>query len=280
MKTPAMPPPPHAGASYDTPEGVSRPLCRAFPTLAFYWKVLRIVYGAYKDTKTGYTPEAWVEDSLGILHALEDCGISVHVEGLEHVADKSLGPCVIVANHMSTLETFVLPCLIQPHREVTFVAKKSLIEYPFFGPVLAARDPIIVGRVSPREDLEAMLKGGEERLAAGRSLIIFPQSTRSLRLEPENFNSIGVKLARRAKVPMIPLALRSDAWGMGRLLKDFGPVNNSLPVRFKFGEPVRVEGNGKAEQAALCSFISSNLEAWGLGPALPATAPERDKNAA
>jgi len=33
--------------------------------------------------------------------------------------------CVFIGNHMSILETFVLPCLIQPHRDVTFVVKES-----------------------------------------------------------------------------------------------------------------------------------------------------------
>jgi 1-acyl-sn-glycerol-3-phosphate acyltransferase len=40
---------------------------------------------------------------------------------------------------MSTLETFVLPYLIAPHRPMTFVVKKSLVEYPVFKHVMRAR---------------------------------------------------------------------------------------------------------------------------------------------
>ena len=58
---------------------------------------------------------------------------------------------------------------------------------------------------------KAVLEGGKQRLQKGISIIVFPQTTRTVRFEPENFNSIGVKLAQRAKVPIIPLALRTDA---------------------------------------------------------------------
>lgn len=36
-------------------------------------------------------------------------------------------PVVFVSNHMSTLETFVFPCIIAPVMKVTFVVKDSLV---------------------------------------------------------------------------------------------------------------------------------------------------------
>ena len=101
----------------------------------------------------------------------------------------------------------MLPGIIRPHRAVTFVMKKSLVTLPFFGAVMRSRDPIVVGRTNPREDLTAVLEGGVERLKKGISIIVFPQSTRTPDFDPQHFNTIGVKLARKAGVPVVPAFL-------------------------------------------------------------------------
>ncbi|MDR2892370.1 MAG: 1-acyl-sn-glycerol-3-phosphate acyltransferase [Deltaproteobacteria bacterium] len=255
---------PYAIPNYKTPPGQAKFFSGAFPALGFYSRLMAIVYSASKLAKQGQYPnEEWVKSSFQTLAALEACGIKINIEGLEQVMDLR-GPCVFVSNHMSTLETFGLPCLIQPYRDVTYVVKESLLNYPYFGAVLASRDPIVVTRKDLRADLTAMLDGGCARLAAGRSIIIFPQSTRGVRLDPQHFNSIGVKLARKAGVPVLPIALRTDAWGNGSLIKDFGPLRKELTVHFKFGAPMEINGNGKAEHAAIVDFISRNLANWGL----------------
>ncbi len=249
---------------YDTPEGRQTFFAGLFPGLSFYSKLLKIVFNAGRIAKKGnYTPAEWVKGSLATLKALEDCGIKVQVRGAENIL-KPQGPCVFIGNHMSTLETFVLPSIIQPHREVTFVVKDSLMKYPYFKHVLAARDPIVVGRANPREDLAAVLEGGVQRLEGGTSIIVFPQSTRSHYFDERHFNTVGIKLARKAGVPVVPVALRTDAWGVGRLIKDAGPIDRALPVHFTFGEPITIQGNGKAEHAEICAFIKGQLEGWGV----------------
>lgn len=260
---------PFPGDRYSTPSGSAGPWAARFPSLVFFWKVFGIIRHDGNLAMAGrYFSEDWAEGSMQTLRALERCGLTVHVEGMEHI-DEANGPCVFIGNHMSTLETFVLPVFIQPRREVTFVVKDSLLSYPWFGPVLKSRDPILVTRTNPRQDLAAVLEGGEERLKKGVSVIVFPQSTRSNIFEPAQFNSIGIKLARRAQVPVIPVALRSDAWGTGRIIKDIGPVRPDIPVSFAFGKPMTVEGNGKAEHAAVCDFIERHLRLWGSLPAAP-----------
>jgi 1-acyl-sn-glycerol-3-phosphate acyltransferase len=196
----------------------------------------------------------WLTDILEDYCPLEACGLDYF--------RKLDGPCVVVANHMSTLETFVLPGMLRPSRPVTFVVKKSLVEMPFFGPVMRSRDPLVVGRKSPREDLATVINGGRERLEKDISIVVFPQSTRSLEFDIRHFNTIGVKLAQRAGVPVVPLALKTDAWGQGKIIRDFGRIRRGMPVRFRFGAPIEIQGNGKSEHAAICDFISSTLADW------------------
>lgn len=261
--------------SYATPPGRAAFFSSRFPSFFFTWYVIDIIRHDSKLASAGaYHGAEWCEGSLRTMRLLERCGLTFDVRGMNHM-DAVDGPCVFIGNHMSTLETFVLPALIQPRKPVTFVVKDSLLAYPWFGPVLKSRNPIVVYRQNAREDLAAVLEGGAERLEQGTSIIVFPQSTRSATLDPSLFNSIGVKLARRAGRPLIPIALRSDAWRVGRHIKDFGGLDARLPVRFAFGEPMTVAGSGKGEHQAVCDFISGRLQAWEReGLALSAERPE------
>ena len=78
---------------------------------------------------------AWCYASAWILEDVERTGISVRVSGLE-AFNEAEGPFVIVANHMSTLETYLLPCILRPRFPVTFIVKRSLTTMPFFGHVM------------------------------------------------------------------------------------------------------------------------------------------------
>ncbi len=257
---------PFPGNGYTTPEATIHPFRKLFPGLSFYWYMCGILKKAADYSKSGvYTDEKWFQSSLDILTALEGSGVRATFEGLDHYKNLE-GPCVFVGNHMSTLETFVLPSLLQPYRPISFVVKESLLNYPIFKHVMRARNPIVVSRSNPKADFAAVMEGGCERLARGVSVVVFPQSTRSVELDPQHFNSMGAKLARKAGVPLIPLALRTDAWGMNGLfglLKDHGPIRPELPVHISFGAPMTISGNGKEEHAATLDFIEKHLLAWG-----------------
>ena len=188
-------------------------------------------------------------------------GVSLEITGLNHLEGLDTA-CVFIGNHMSVLETFALPGTIRPYMPVTFIVKTSLLTYPVFGHVMRSRDPIAVGRTNPREDLRAVLEGGKERLARGISLIVFPQTTRSPAFDPAEFNTLGVKLAQRAGVPVVPMALLTDAWGTGKRFKDFGKIDPSRAVHLAFGEPMRIEGRGSDEHEAIVSFIQGKLKEW------------------
>ena len=238
-------------------------LGRISPPLAFYPRVFSVIFRAGAKAKRGrYDDEAWQASSLTTVRALEKAGVRFDISGLEYVADQD-GPCVFIGNHMSTLETFALPVILLPFKKITFVVKQSLLDYPVFGHVMRSRDPIAVGRTNPREDLKAVLEGGASRLAKGVSLVIFPQTTRVPEFDPKEFNTIGIKLAKRADVPVIPFALKTDAWGNGRLVKDFGRIDPSRTAHFAFGPPLRVAQQGAAEHQQIVRFIASNLRTWG-----------------
>jgi 1-acyl-sn-glycerol-3-phosphate acyltransferase len=208
-----------------------------------------------------YTGLVWAEGSLEVLRLLETAGVRFELNGLD-VPYNLDGPAVYIGNHMSTLETFVLPCLLQPARNTTFVVKESLTRFPVFGPVMRSRDPVALGRKDPRNDLKTVLEEGVDRLEKGTSIIVFPQTTRNVVFDPAQFNTIGVKLARKAGVQVVPIALKTDAWAKGRLLKDFGPIRPEKTVHICFGQPLDVTGTGREEHKKIVEFIKSKLDSW------------------
>jgi len=243
------------------PKAVSL-FARTFPGLSFYKQFLAVVLDASAKAKRGqYDNVEWCQSSIHLLRSLENVGVSFEITGIEHIKNLET-PCIIIANHMSTLETVTLPIIIQPIRNVTFIVKQDLLEYPIFKHIMRSRDPVAVSRTNPRQDFKAVMEGGVERLKNGISIIVFPQTTRRPFIDPAQFNTIGVKLARKANVPIVPLALLSDAWGTGKYLKDIGKIDPSKSVHFSFGEPMWVQDRGTHEHEVIIHFIEKKLEEW------------------
>lgn len=253
-------------ATYDTPEKKSLSLkdrLRLNSRLYFTFKYVSLVFSTRREALDNrYDTKAWADSSFYILRLIERTGGKFHIKGIENIG-KSEGPVVFVSNHMSTLETMVFPGIIAPIRKVTFVVKDSLVRHPLFGAVMRSRDPIVVGRTDPRKDFETVMTEGLKLLSQGISIVIFPQSTRSTTFKTEEFNSLGVKLAKKAGVDLVPIAIRTDFWGNGSIVKDLGPIDINKPVNMVFGEPIKVSGNGKEDAQKVIDFIKSHLESWG-----------------
>ena len=237
---------------------------RIFPGLTFYSRFLSIIFRASaKAKRSQYGDAHWSQSSFEILEQLESVGCRLQMTGLEYLK-RLKTPCVVIGNHMSVLETVILPTVVQPFRKVTFIVKDSLLVYPVFRHIMRSRNPIVVGRVNPRQDLKAVMEGGMDRLKRGISIIVFPQTTRTRSFDPAKFNSIGVKLAKRANVPIVPLALLTDAWGNGKYLKDFGKIDPTRGIYFAFGKPMWVQGRGADEHQKIIEFISKKLHEWKI----------------
>lgn len=248
--------------TYRTPAQATRPDAWLCPSLYVHFRVAMTIIEASGRARRGkYDDEAWRKHSARIRELLEHSGVQVEVENADVMGTLD-SPFIVAGNHMSTFETFALPSIIAPYCPVTFVVKRSLVEYPVFKHVLLSRNPIVVDRENPREDLAVTLRGAVDRAKDGQSIIVFPQTTRAAEFIPSEFNTIGVKMARRAGVPVVPLALKTDAWTNGRWIKELGRIDTGKKVRFSFGQPLTVSGNGRAEHEQIIEFIEGKLKAW------------------
>lgn len=136
--------------------------------------------------------------------------LSLHRVALEVRGPRPSGPTVIVANHLGYLD----PLLVRSVVPVVSIAKAELSGWPYLGRFLAGPEVIFVDRQDPHSGASA-LRRAARALAAGRSVLNFPEGTTTAgdRLLAFRRGIFGV--ARRLGVPVVPLSIelpRELAW--------------------------------------------------------------------
>ena len=128
-----------AGGKYHTPERVPPhflDLLGLKSRWGLYFGLLGAVIAARRAVLHGvYDDEYWSHSSYRVFRHIERCGGRFEIEGLKNL-EYSKSPFVFVSNHMSTLESQVLPVLIVQSMPVTFVVKRELIDASLFGTVM------------------------------------------------------------------------------------------------------------------------------------------------
>ncbi len=252
-----------AQGSYTTPTYCNVPLYKSsLNSLLFYAKTGYNIYvNSMEAKKQGwYSDQQWGQTSYNILRIAEERGAIFDIKGAEYCVERQ-SPVVFIGNHMSLIETLILPSIITLGGKGSFVLKESLTRYPAFHYIINTTHPIAVGRSNPREDLKAVLGGGKTNIENGHSVVIFPQSTRTTFFDEKEFNTLGAKLASKAGVPIVPLALKTDFMGNGTYIKDFGLLNPQKIVRFEFGKPID-SSKPKEAHKKVVSFIRERLNYW------------------
>lgn len=185
------------------------------------------------------------------------CGVRYEVQGLEQLPP---GPCVVLAKHQSQWETFYLQVALLP---VVCVLKRELLNVPFFGWGLRMVDPIAIDRDNPKKALRDIQEQGLQRLQTGRSVIIFPEGTRTAPGSSAPYARSGAELACRAEVPLIPVAHNAGyCWPSRSFIKYPGTV------RVVFGPAIDPRGRSSRELTNEArEWIETQVAALGDGRA-------------
>jgi len=129
-------------------------------------------------------------------------GSSIHVSGIENVPET--GGVLFVANHQSN---FDIPIMVgHIPRDKGFIAKLELLKVPSFSRWMKYIGCIFIDRKDPRQSLTAISKAAE-RLKAGHSIVIFPEGTRSADGTVGPFKAGGLRLAIKARAPIVPVSI-------------------------------------------------------------------------
>ena len=136
---------------------------------------------------------------------LDGLRCEVRVEGLEHVPAQ--GPYLIMANHQSKYD---IPVLVGYLGVISgFLAKRELFRLPGLAFWMQQIGCVPLNRKDVSGSIQVLASLGAELKASGRTLILFPEGTRSR--DPEG--AIGplrqgsLRLATDNEIPILPVVL-------------------------------------------------------------------------
>ena len=178
-------------------------------------------------------------------------GIQVRVSGYENLPLGETSPAILLVKHQSTFETFLMPTLM-PH-PLAYVFKKELLQVPFFGWAMGRLDMIHIDRKQGSQAFAKVVAQGQELLARGVWIIMFPEGTRIARGQQGTYKTGGTRLACATGAPVIPVAVTSaKCWPRKAFIKVPGVVDVSI------GKPIPSEGR---EPAELMQEVEARIEA-------------------
>jgi len=159
----------------------------------------------------------WARTNLWLLDKL--CGLRYVVEGAENIPAE---PCVLYWKHESVFETMAGAVAFPPQ---TWVVKRELMWLPFFGWGMALLRPIAIDRSAGRSAVKQVIAQGQDRLANGLFVVIYPEGTRVLPGHEHRFGVSGAALAKAAGRPILPVAHNAgDFWPRRSFLKRPGTI--------------------------------------------------------
>jgi 1-acyl-sn-glycerol-3-phosphate acyltransferase len=159
----------------------------------------------------------WVRVSLALLRLL--VGLDHRVVGLEY---RLAGPAIYAVKHQSAWDTLVFALLL---KDPAYVLKRELIFVPFFGWLLRRAGMIPVDRAGRASALRDMIGQAKQRVDQGRSLLIFPQGTRTAPGEHRPYHPGVAALYGQLNLPVVPVALNSGLfWGRRQFVKRPGTI--------------------------------------------------------
>lgn len=161
---------------------------------------------------------------------------------------------VIVSNHESFCDILVL--LARLPIRMRFLAKRSIFRVPVLGWSIAAAGFVPVDRGDRRRSA-ATLEAALRRLRGGRSILVFPEETRSPTGELLPFKNGAALLALRSGLPLLPVALA----GTRATLPRDSFVMAAGRVALVAGEPIEVSGIGQGRRRELTQRAREAIEA-------------------
>ena len=154
----------------------------------------------------------------------------IRCQGREHFP--RAGGALICANHQSFFDPVLVGLACD--RRVNYLARESLFHFGPFGWLIRWYDAIPIQR-------EGMgiggLKESLRRLKQGEMVLIFPEGTRTMDGQVKRLQPGFCALARRAKVPLVPVGIDGafDAWPRGQSLPGWAVIHLDI------GQPLEFE---------------------------------------
>jgi len=159
----------------------------------------------------------WARGALFLARVV--LGITHEVRGAEHITNS---PVIYASKHQSAWDTCVFLTLLDAP---CYVLKRELLRLPGWGWYLWRMGMIAIDRKAGASSIKQMLRDSKARLNEGRTIVIYPEGTRTKPGSPPQYHPGIVALYSQLDVPVIPVALNSGLlWGKDAFLKKKGKI--------------------------------------------------------
>ncbi len=158
----------------------------------------------------------------------------ITIEGEEHISDPR-HPYVLVSNHQSNAD---IPVVSRLPMEMKWVGKKALFDLPIVGWMMRLAGDIEVDRADSRSRARVLITA-QEYLEKKCSVIFFAEGTRSRDGRVLPFTDGAFRLAIRAQVPVLPVAIEGTGDALPKQSWKFGAPT---PIRLRVLAPVETHG--------------------------------------
>jgi acyl carrier protein len=213
-----------AGRLGEAPRGVARQLLRLAAAAALPWlrnalrRTLETAYAAYAWSVLAVaavpawvlvamapTPaRAWAIARTAARTVLRCAGVVLNVVGAERLPGPGRA-CVLVVNHASYLDGLVLLAALPG--SYRFVAKRELLRSSVARVFLQRLGTLFVERFAVRQSVDDTQRLAAE-VAAGESLIVFPEGTFTAAVALRPFHLGAFAVAAQTGAAVVPIAIR------------------------------------------------------------------------
>lgn len=166
------------------------------------------------------------------------------------------GGCIVVANHSSHADTAALLAALPPKAKPVFGAAADYwFDVPVRRFVASSLAGVLPVRRSGGDSYGALLAAAGPALKAGRTVVIYPEGTRSTDGSIGEFRSGALRLARRCGVPIVPVALTGTADVLPK-----GGRWSPAPMQVRIGEPIDADAFSATQLREQVLALRGSLE--------------------
>lgn len=125
----------------------------------------------------------------------------LEIIGEENIPEEA---ALYVSNHQSYMDIPILVYVL--NQPIGFVAKKELRKVPIIGKWIYFTESVFIDRQDIRQSLRA-INEASKKIKDDHSMVIFPEGTRSKSSEMNPFKPGSLKIAEKAKSPVVPVTI-------------------------------------------------------------------------
>jgi 1-acyl-sn-glycerol-3-phosphate acyltransferase len=181
----------------------------------------------------------------------------VEVIGSENILHGK--PQIFMANHQSDFDILIV--LGHVPGQFRWIAKKELFNIPIFGAAMKTAGYIEIDRNNHEKAMQSMDEAAL-RIREGKSVMTFPEGTRSHDGEIKPFKQGTFHLALKSGVPIVPISII----GSGRIMPKRSLKVTPGRVKLIIGEPVDVRNYNLENRQELINkvrkIIINNYDYW------------------